>query len=82
MTPASAPPPSLEKPVSRLPLPTVATVPAASRPFPAKSLRANGFLPNLVRSLATLGNFANNLSHSELNPELEAYRWKPRTQAA
>jgi uncharacterized peroxidase-related enzyme len=38
--------------VSRLPLPTVETAPAPSQPFLEKSLRANGFLPNLVRSLA------------------------------
>lgn len=68
--------------MSRLPLPTVATVPAASRPFLAKSLRANGFLPNLVRSLVTPCNFANYLSRNELNPEPETYRWEPRTQAA
>ncbi|MGF6543714.1 putative peroxidase-related enzyme [Paraburkholderia youngii] len=42
----------LEKPVSRLPLQTVESAPAASQPFLEKSLRANGFLPNLVRSLA------------------------------
>ncbi|MBN3788001.1 carboxymuconolactone decarboxylase family protein [Burkholderia sp. Ac-20353] len=38
--------------MSRLPLPTVENAPAASQPFLEKSLRANGFLPNLVRSLA------------------------------
>ncbi|RQS71148.1 carboxymuconolactone decarboxylase family protein [Burkholderia sp. Bp8963] len=38
--------------MSRLPLPTVDSAPAASQPFLEKSLRANGFLPNLVRSLA------------------------------
>ncbi|MGF6840228.1 AhpD family alkylhydroperoxidase [Paraburkholderia youngii] len=42
----------LEKPVSRLPLQTVESAPGASQPFLEKSLRANGFLPNLVRSLA------------------------------
>ena len=45
-------PPLLEKPVSRLPLQTVESAPAASQPLLEKSLRANGFLPNLVRSLA------------------------------
>ncbi|WP_429442618.1 carboxymuconolactone decarboxylase family protein [Paraburkholderia youngii] len=38
--------------MSRLPLQTVESAPAASQPFLEKSLRANGFLPNLVRSLA------------------------------
>jgi uncharacterized peroxidase-related enzyme len=33
-------------------------------------------------SLATLCNFANNLSRNELNPQLEAYRWEPKAQAA
>nr|WP_249191851.1 carboxymuconolactone decarboxylase family protein [Burkholderia cenocepacia] len=44
--------PFSENPVSRLPLPTIETAPAASQPFLEKSQRANGFLPNLVRSLA------------------------------
>ncbi|VVE81059.1 carboxymuconolactone decarboxylase family protein [Pandoraea sputorum] len=38
--------------MSRLPLHTVETAPEASRPFLEKSLAANGFLPNLVASLA------------------------------
>ena len=38
--------------MSRLPLQTVDTAPAASVPFLEKSLRNNGFLPNLVASLA------------------------------
>lgn len=33
-------------------------------------------------SLATLCNFANNLAQNELNPQLEAYRWTPRGDAA
>lgn len=33
-------------------------------------------------SLATLCNFANNLSKNPLNPELKAYEWTPATQAA
>ncbi|CAH2800086.1 MAG: Alkylhydroperoxidase AhpD core [uncultured Caballeronia sp.] len=32
-------------------------------------------------SLATLCNFANNLSQNELNPELAAYRWEPKAKA-
>ncbi|MBR8302466.1 carboxymuconolactone decarboxylase family protein [Burkholderia dolosa] len=38
--------------MSRLPLQTVDTAPPASRPFLEKSLANNGFLPNLVASLA------------------------------
>lgn len=38
--------------MSRLPLQTVESAPEASRPFLEKSLAANGFLPNLVASLA------------------------------
>lgn len=38
--------------MSRLPLQTVDTAPAASRPYLEKSLANNGFLPNLVASLA------------------------------
>lgn len=33
-------------------------------------------------SLATLCNFANNLSGTPLNPELAEYRWEPATEAA
>jgi uncharacterized peroxidase-related enzyme len=33
-------------------------------------------------SLATLCNFANNLSQNELNPQLAAYRWEPKARAA
>ena len=33
-------------------------------------------------SLATLCNFANNLSQNELNPQLAAYRWAPKERAA
>ena len=33
-------------------------------------------------SLATLCNFANNLARNELNPQLDAYRWEPKVQAA
>ena len=33
-------------------------------------------------SLATLCNFANNLAQNELNPQLAAYRWEPKGQAA
>jgi uncharacterized peroxidase-related enzyme len=39
--------------MGRLPLQTLNTAPAASVPFLEKSLRSNGFLPNLVASLAT-----------------------------
>lgn len=38
--------------MSRLPLHTIESAPEASRPFLEKSLAANGFLPNLVASLA------------------------------
>ncbi|WP_321892312.1 carboxymuconolactone decarboxylase family protein [Paraburkholderia tropica] len=38
--------------MSRLPLHTVESAPEASRPFLERSLAANGFLPNLVASLA------------------------------
>ncbi len=38
--------------MSRLPLHTVESAPAASRPLLERSLAANGFLPNLVASLA------------------------------
>jgi uncharacterized peroxidase-related enzyme len=38
--------------MSRLPLHTVESAPEASRPWLEKSLAANGFLPNLVASLA------------------------------
>ena len=38
--------------MSRLPLQTPETAPEASRPFLQKSLANNGFLPNLVASLA------------------------------
>ncbi|AQH02730.1 alkylhydroperoxidase [Burkholderia sp. KK1] len=38
--------------MSRLPLNTIETAPEASRPFLQKALAANGFLPNLVASLA------------------------------
>jgi uncharacterized peroxidase-related enzyme len=38
--------------MSRLPLQTLDTASAASVPFLEKSLRSNGFLPNLVASLA------------------------------
>lgn len=38
--------------MSRLPLQTVESAPEASRPWLEKSLAANGFLPNLVASLA------------------------------
>lgn len=38
--------------MSRLPLHTVASAPEASRPFLERSQAANGFLPNLVASLA------------------------------
>jgi AhpD family alkylhydroperoxidase len=41
-----------EDAMSRLPLQTIDTAPEASRPFLQKSLAANGFLPNLVASLA------------------------------
>ncbi|WP_374104331.1 carboxymuconolactone decarboxylase family protein, partial [Burkholderia sp. E168m23] len=43
---------------------------------------ANALEVVLGVSLATLCNFANNLARNELNPELAAYRWEPRTQAA
>lgn len=38
--------------MSRLPLQTVESAPEASRPWLERSLAANGFLPNLVASLA------------------------------
>ena len=38
--------------MSRLPLLTVETAPEASRPFVEKALANNGFLPNLIASLA------------------------------
>lgn len=38
--------------MSRLPLQTLESAPAASRPWLERSLAANGFLPNLVASLA------------------------------
>ncbi|WP_414439426.1 carboxymuconolactone decarboxylase family protein [Burkholderia sp. 22PA0106] len=38
--------------MARLPLHTVDTAPEASRPYLEQSLAANGFLPNLVASLA------------------------------
>lgn len=43
---------------------------------------ANALEVILGVSLATLCNFANNLARSELNPQLEAYRWEPKAQAA
>ncbi|MDE5500141.1 carboxymuconolactone decarboxylase family protein, partial [Pseudomonas sp. 4B] len=39
--------------MSRFPLHTVDSAPAGSAPLLEKSLQANGFLPNLVASLAT-----------------------------
>jgi uncharacterized peroxidase-related enzyme len=42
---------------------------------------ANALEVVLGVSLATLCNFANNLSQNELNPQLEAYRWEPKTKA-
>ncbi|KVE40433.1 carboxymuconolactone decarboxylase family protein [Burkholderia sp. BDU5] len=44
--------------------------------------RANALEIVLGVSLATLCNFASNLAQNELNPELAAYRWEPRTQPA
>jgi uncharacterized peroxidase-related enzyme len=41
-----------EDTMARLPLHTVDTAPEASRPFLEKALAANGYLPNLVASLA------------------------------
>lgn len=38
--------------MSRLPLQTLESAPAASRPYLARAQAANGFLPNLVASLA------------------------------
>ncbi|MDR2991564.1 MAG: carboxymuconolactone decarboxylase family protein [Burkholderiaceae bacterium] len=38
--------------MSRIPLQTLDSAPAASRPFLERSLAANGFLPNLVATLA------------------------------
>ena len=43
---------------------------------------ANALEVILGVSLATLCNFANNLSQNELNPELAAYRWPPTAQPA
>ena len=43
---------------------------------------ANALEVMLGVSLATLCNFANNLARNELNPQLEAYRWEPKAQAA
>lgn len=42
---------------------------------------ANALEVVLGVSLATLCNFANNLSQNELNPQLAAYRWEPKAQA-
>jgi alkylhydroperoxidase family enzyme len=42
---------------------------------------ANALEVVLGVSLATLCNFANNLSQNELNPELAAYRWEPKAKA-
>jgi AhpD family alkylhydroperoxidase len=42
---------------------------------------ANALEVVLGVSLATLCNFANNLSQNELNPELAAYRWEPQAKA-
>jgi uncharacterized peroxidase-related enzyme len=42
---------------------------------------ANALEVVLGVSLATLCNFANNLSQNELNPELAAYRWEPKVKA-
>ncbi|MCC8395377.1 carboxymuconolactone decarboxylase family protein [Paraburkholderia sp. MMS20-SJTR3] len=43
---------------------------------------ANALEVILGVSLATLCNFANNLARNDLNPQLEAYRWAPKAQAA
>jgi uncharacterized peroxidase-related enzyme len=43
---------------------------------------ANALEVVLGVSLATLCNFANNLAQNDLNPQLEAYRWTPRADAA
>jgi len=43
---------------------------------------ANALEVILGVSLATLCNFANNLSRNDLNPQLEAYRWQPKTETA
>ncbi|MFM0324202.1 carboxymuconolactone decarboxylase family protein [Caballeronia glebae] len=43
---------------------------------------ANALEVILGVSLATLCNFANNLARNELNPQLEAFRWEPKAQAA
>jgi uncharacterized peroxidase-related enzyme len=43
---------------------------------------ANALEVVLGVSLATLCNFANNMAQNELNPQLEAYRWNPRANAA
>ncbi|MBU9366032.1 alkylhydroperoxidase [Burkholderia multivorans] len=43
---------------------------------------ANALEVILGVSLATLCNFANNLARNDLNPQLEAYRWEPKAQAA
>jgi uncharacterized peroxidase-related enzyme len=42
---------------------------------------ANALEVVLGVSLATLCNFANNLSQNELNPQLAAYRWEPQSKA-
>lgn len=42
---------------------------------------ANALEVILGVSLATLCNFANNLAQNELNPQLAAYRWEPKTQS-
>jgi uncharacterized peroxidase-related enzyme len=43
---------------------------------------ANALEVILGVSLATLCNFANNLSRNELNPQLAAYRWEPAAQVS
>jgi uncharacterized peroxidase-related enzyme len=43
---------------------------------------ANALEVILGVSLATLCNFANNLSRNALNPQLAAYRWEPAAQIA
>ncbi|SKD01132.1 uncharacterized peroxidase-related enzyme [Burkholderia sp. CF099] len=43
---------------------------------------ANALEVILGVSLATLCNFANNLSRNELNPQLAAYRWEPKATVA
>ena len=43
---------------------------------------ANALEVVLGVSLATLCNFANNLSQNDLNPQLAAYRWEAGARAA